>query len=69
MIEHPRTARGGLSAWLALAECLDLWETSDVVGATVALLARPSNRILTSDPEALTRLDQARDVPAMVVRC
>jgi hypothetical protein len=43
--------------------------TSDVVDATVALLARPGDRILTSDPDDITRLVQAGGVPAAVVRC
>jgi hypothetical protein len=40
-----------------------------VVGATVALLARPGDRILTSDPKDITRLDQAGGVAAVVVPC
>ncbi|CAJ59232.1 MULTISPECIES: hypothetical protein [Frankia] len=43
--------------------------TSDVVDATVVLLARPGDRILTSDPKDITRLVQAGGVPAVVVRC
>jgi hypothetical protein len=43
--------------------------TSDVVDATVALLARPGDRILTSDPKDITRLVQAGGVPAVVVPC
>ncbi|KJE22336.1 hypothetical protein FF36_03405 [Frankia torreyi] len=43
--------------------------TSDVVDAMVALLVRPGDRILTSDPKDITRLVQAGGVPAVVVRC
>ena len=39
------------------------------VAATVALLARPGDRILTSDPKDITRLVQAGGIPALVVGC
>ncbi|KPM53674.1 hypothetical protein CcI49_11270 [Frankia sp. CcI49] len=43
--------------------------TSDVVDATVTLLARPGDRILTSDPKDITRLVQAGGIPVVVVPC
>jgi hypothetical protein len=41
---------------------------SDVVDASVALLARPGDQLLTSDPDDLDALRKARDVPVTIVR-
>ena len=43
--------------------------TTDPVDATVVLLARPGDRILTSDPGDLTRLASAAGNPAVIVAC
>jgi hypothetical protein len=44
-------------------------DTADPVDATVALLAGPGDRILTSDPADLTRLVEAAGRRAVVVAC
>ena len=49
-------------------ELLSAAGSSDVVDALVALLAVPGDRVLTSDPEDLRALLQARGVVATVVR-
>lgn len=43
--------------------------TTDPVDATVVLLARPGDRILTSDPDDLTRLASAAGNSAVIVAC
>jgi hypothetical protein len=43
--------------------------TSDAVDATVVLLARPGDRILTSDPGDISRLVDVAGVAAAVVAC
>ena len=43
--------------------------TNDAIDATVALLAGPGDRILTSDPEDLARLVSAAGSRSLVVRC
>ena len=43
--------------------------TADPIDATVVLLANPGDRILTSDPDDLTRLAQAAKCGAVVVAC
>ena len=43
--------------------------TTDPVDATVVLLARPGDRILTSDPGDLTRLASAAGNSAVIVAC
>ena len=43
--------------------------TSDPIDATVALLATPGDRILTSDPADLTRLARAASNRAVIVPC
>jgi hypothetical protein len=48
---------------------LGLTGTSDPVDATVVLLARPGDRILTSDPSDLTRLASAAGTAAAIVAC
>jgi hypothetical protein len=48
---------------------LGLTGTSDPVDATVVLLARPGDRILTSDPSDLTRLASAAGTAAVIVAC
>jgi hypothetical protein len=48
---------------------LGLTGTSDPVDATVVLLARPGDRILTSDPSDLTRLASAAGTAAIIVAC
>ena len=40
---------------------------SDVVDALVAAAVRPGDQVLTSDPDDIARLLQARQVPAVVV--
>ena len=42
---------------------------TDAIDATVALLADPGDRILTSDPDDLRRLCEAAGNNAWVVRC
>lgn len=41
----------------------------DAIDATVALLAGPGDRILTSDPHDLRRLCEAAGNKALVIRC
>jgi hypothetical protein len=48
---------------------LGLTSTADPVDATVVLLAKPGDRILTSDPDDLTRLALAAANPAVIVAC
>lgn len=48
---------------------LGLTGTTDPVDATVVLLARPGDRILTSDPDELTRLASAAGNSAVIVTC
>jgi hypothetical protein len=43
--------------------------TADPIDATVVLLANPGDRILTSDPDDLTRLAEAAKCRAVVVAC
>jgi hypothetical protein len=43
--------------------------TTDPVDATVVLLARPGDRILTSDPDDLTSLASAAGNSAVIVAC
>jgi len=43
--------------------------TGDPVDATVVLLARPGDRILTSDPSDLTPLAEAAANHAVIVAC
>lgn len=43
--------------------------TADPIDATVVLLANPGDRILTSDPDDLTRLAEAAQCRAVVVAC
>jgi hypothetical protein len=44
-------------------------DTADPVDATVVLLAEPGDRILTSDPDDLTRLALAAANRAVIVAC
>lgn len=48
---------------------LGMTGTSDPVDATVVLLARPGDRILTSDPGDLTPLAEAAANRAVIVAC
>jgi hypothetical protein len=48
---------------------LGLTGTADPVDATVVLLARPGDRIFTSDPNDLTRLASAAGNAAVIVAC
>jgi hypothetical protein len=48
---------------------LGLTGTTDPVDATVVLLARPGDRILTSDPDDLVRLASAAGNSAVIVAC
>jgi hypothetical protein len=48
---------------------LDQAGTADPIDATVVLLADPGDRILTSDPDDLTKLAQAAKRGAVVVAC
>lgn len=43
--------------------------TADAIDATVVLLAGPGDRILTSDPDDLTRLAEAAGNRAVIVAC
>jgi hypothetical protein len=43
--------------------------TADAIDATVALLAGPGDRILTSDPRDLMRLAEAAGNQAVIVAC
>ena len=43
--------------------------SADPIDATVALLANPGDRILTSDPADLTKLAEAAGCRALVVGC
>ena len=55
----------GREAGVLLAEA----GTTDPIDATVVLLAAPGDRILTSDPEDLTRLATAARNHAVIVPC
>jgi len=55
----------GREAGILLAEA----GTNDPIDATVVLLAAPGDRILTSDPEDLTRLATAARNHAVIVPC
>ena len=44
-------------------------DTSDPIDATVVLLAAPGDRILTSDPDDLTRLAAAAANGAVIIAC
>jgi hypothetical protein len=48
---------------------LSISGTSDPIDATVALLAAPGDRILTSDPHDLNRLTQAAGNRAIIIPC
>jgi hypothetical protein len=48
---------------------LGLTGTADPVDATVVLLAKPGDRILTSDPDDMTRLALAAANRAVIVAC
>lgn len=48
-------------------ELLAASQTSDAIDALLALLARPSDQVLTSDPDDLAALLDARKVKALVV--
>ena len=43
--------------------------TSDPIDATIVLLADPGDRILTSDPDDLTKLAEAAESRAIIVAC
>ena len=43
--------------------------TADPIDATVVLLASPGDRILTSDPEGLSRLAMAAANRAVIIAC
>ena len=53
-----------MSSWLA--EAADL---TDAIGATVALLAGPGDRLYTSDPDDLRKLCGAAGNNASVISC
>lgn len=57
-----------LNAARSAGELLKVASSSDVVDASVALLARPGDQILTSDPGDLDTLVKARPVAVAVVR-
>ena len=48
---------------------LGLAGTADPIDASVVLLAQPGDRILTSDPEDLTRLAAAAANGAVIIAC
>ena len=48
---------------------LGLTGSADPIDATVVLLARPGDRILSSDPDDLTRLASAAGNSAVIVGC
>jgi hypothetical protein len=50
-----------------IGELLAVTRTDDVIDGHVALLADDTDRIVTSDPDDLTRLIEARGVDAKVV--
>jgi hypothetical protein len=50
-----------------IGELLGATDTTDVVDGHVAVLARPADRLLTSDPEDMDRLLRARGTPAVTV--
>jgi hypothetical protein len=49
-----------------IGELLALARTADVVDAHVALMTEPADLVLTSDPDDIRKLLQARQVPAHV---
>lgn len=57
--------RGGRDAGALLSEA----GTNDPIDATVVLLARPGDRILSSDPADLTRLAVAAGNRPLIVGC
>jgi hypothetical protein len=60
-IDHRDGRRAGI--------LLGLTGTADPVDATVVLLAEPGDRILTSDPDDITRLALAAANRAVIVAC
>ncbi len=60
-VDHQDGRRAGVLLGLA--------GTADAIDATVVLLAEPGDRILTSDPDDLTRLVSAAANRAVVVAC
>ena len=62
---HSVSHSDGREAGVLLAEA----GTTDPIDATVVLLAAPGDRILTSDPEDLTRLAAAARNRAVIVPC
>lgn len=59
------TERDGRAAGRLLARA----GSSDAIDATVALLAEPGDRILTSDPGDLARLTRAAGTRVIIVAC
>jgi predicted nucleic acid-binding protein len=57
------------AAGRAAGELVGKAGTADTIDATVALLADPGDRILTSDPDDLRRLAAAAGTVAIVVSC
>ncbi|HSR85133.1 MAG TPA: twitching motility protein PilT [Streptosporangiaceae bacterium] len=62
---RPISHSGGRDAGVLLADA----GTADPIDATVVLLAAPGDRILTSDPDDLTRLSAAALNRAVIVTC
>lgn len=62
---RPLDHRAGRDAGVLLART----GTSDPIDATVVLLAEPGDRILTGDPDGLTRLATAAAKRAVIVAC
>ena len=56
---------GGRAAGLLLGQA----GTSDPVDATIVLLARAGDRIITSDPEDIGHLAVTAQLPAVIVVC
>jgi hypothetical protein len=61
---RPVDLDGGKQAGILLGKA----RTSDVVDAHVASMVAPGDRILTSDPDDIRRLLDARDIDAAIVR-
>jgi hypothetical protein len=65
LVVEPITAEDGRKA----GELLGKARLRDAIDASVALLARPGDRILTSDPQDLRALCDAAGTNAVMVRC
>ena len=64
LLQAVKVSRSTIRKVARPAPCLGQAGTADPIDATVVLLANPGDRILTSDPDDLTRLAEAANVPS-----